>query len=357
MIRSRSLPGIWLAALVILLTMTLATGFSSTASPFPGASVPPWPVANTPPYANYSYSPAGGNTTTLVSFWAKVFDQEDPVTALEVHWDWESDGTWDTPWSTEKNATHTFDSPGTYWVLLEARDTGGLTGNQSYPITVTNPPPPPPPTLEASISATPMEGTLPVTVAFSSAVSGGTPPYEYHWTLGDGAQSPDANPVHIYLTSGNFTVWLIVYDSGGVDFHQDTLSNALYVNVSRALVNLSVVPIVEPVAAVGPGTLQFSSTVSGGSPPYAYRWDFGDGMTSAEASPTHAYASAGTYLITLIVTDSGGHATTTRFSATVPGGGSTAPWTWIGLGVLGGAVAGAVIVLAAQRIRKRPPAP
>jgi len=65
------------------------------------------------PYANYSYSPAGGNTTTLFRFWAKVFDQEDPVTALEVHWDWESDGTWDTPWSTEKNATHTFDSPGT----------------------------------------------------------------------------------------------------------------------------------------------------------------------------------------------------------------------------------------------------
>jgi len=121
-------------------------------------------------------------------------------------------------------------------------------------------------------------------------------------------------------------------------------------------VNLSVVPIVEPVAAVGSGTLQFSSTVSGGSPPYTYRWDFGDGMTSAEASPTHAYASTGTYLITLVVTDSGGHATTTRFSVTVPGVGSAAPWTWIGLGALGGAIAGAVIVLATQWIRKRPPA-
>jgi len=341
--------------LAVLLTIAVAGFASPSASRLPKRSTSPSPLANTPPYANYSYYPGGGNTTTLFSFWAKVFDQEDPVTALEVHWDWEGDGTWDTPWSTEKNATHTFDSPATYWVLLEVRDTGGLTSNRSYPITVTTPPPPPPPTLEASIAATPMEGTLPLTVAFSSQVTGGTPPYEYHWTLGDGAQSPDSNPVHIYLTSGNFTAWLIVYDSGGVDHRQDTLSNVLFVNVSRALVNLSVVPIVEPVTAVGPGALQFSSTVSGGSPPYTYRWDFGDGTTSTESSPTHVYASAGTYVITLVVTDSGGYATTTRFSVAVAAAGSAStPWTWIGLGVFGGAVAGALVVLAAQRFRKKP---
>ena len=109
------------------------------------------------------------------------------------------------------------------------------------------------------------------------------------------------------------------------------------------------------VTAVGPGALQFSSTVSGGSPPYTYRWDFGDGTTSTESSPTHVYASSGTYVITLVVTDSGGHATTTRFSVAVAAAGSAStPWTWIGLGVFGGAVAGALVVLAAQRFRKKP---
>ncbi len=34
-----------------------------------------------------------------------------------------------------------------------------------------------------------------------------------------------------------------------------------------------------------------------------YSWDFGDGNTSMQASPTHTYASAGTYTVSLSVTD------------------------------------------------------
>jgi PKD repeat protein len=36
-----------------------------------------------------------------------------------------------------------------------------------------------------------------------------------------------------------------------------------------------------------------------------YLWDFGDGATSTAANPAHAYASAGTRLVTLTVTDNG----------------------------------------------------
>ena len=35
-------------------------------------------------------------------------------------------------------------------------------------------------------------------------------------------------------------------------------------------------------------------------------WVFGDGGTSSQANPTHAYAEAGTYDVTLTVTDNGG---------------------------------------------------
>jgi chitodextrinase len=37
----------------------------------------------------------------------------------------------------------------------------------------------------------------------------------------------------------------------------------------------------------------------------AWSWDFGDGATSTEQNPTHTYASAGTYRVTLTVTDDG----------------------------------------------------
>jgi PKD repeat protein len=38
----------------------------------------------------------------------------------------------------------------------------------------------------------------------------------------------------------------------------------------------------------------------------SYSWDFGDGATSSQADPTHTYANAGTYQVTLKVTDAGG---------------------------------------------------
>ena len=38
----------------------------------------------------------------------------------------------------------------------------------------------------------------------------------------------------------------------------------------------------------------------------SYQWDFGDGDTSTQADPNHTYATAGTYTVSLKVTDAGG---------------------------------------------------
>jgi PKD repeat protein len=40
-----------------------------------------------------------------------------------------------------------------------------------------------------------------------------------------------------------------------------------------------------------------------GHPPYTYYWDFGDGGSSTEQRPTHAYTEAGVYTFTFTVTD------------------------------------------------------
>src|SRR5262249_19580023 len=37
-----------------------------------------------------------------------------------------------------------------------------------------------------------------------------------------------------------------------------------------------------------------------------YRWDFGDGSSSSQMAPTHAYAAPGTYVATLMVGDDSG---------------------------------------------------
>jgi PKD repeat protein len=55
----------------------------------------------------------------------------------------------------------------------------------------------------------------------------------------------------------------------------------------------------------------------------SYKWTFGDGTTSTAASPTHAYADNGTYVVTLRVTDPSGAtgtaATTANITNVAPG--------------------------------------
>lgn len=51
-------------------------------------------------------------------------------------------------------------------------------------------------------------------------------------------------------------------------------------------------------------------------------WTFGDGGTSTATSPSHTYAAAGTYSVSLTVTDNGGATNTKTSSVTVSGGSS-----------------------------------
>ena len=65
-----------------------------------------------------------------------------------------------------------------------------------------------------------------------------------------------------------------------------------------------------------------TSTDSGGTIS-SYAWTFGDGGTSTSASPSHTYTAAGTYTVTLKVTDNTGATNSTSKSITVSSGGST----------------------------------
>jgi subtilisin family serine protease len=63
----------------------------------------------------------------------------------------------------------------------------------------------------------------------------------------------------------------------------------------------------------------------------SYSWSFGDGTTGSGAAPTHAYASAGTYAVTLTVTDNRGASGSAQTSATISAPPATAPAAPAGL--------------------------
>lgn len=98
-------------------------------------------LVNTPPVASFIVDPLSGETGTSFSFDASgSSDAETASNSIDVRWDWDGDGGWDTPWSSEKTATHSYVVPGSYEVVLEVRDANGLTTSTTVEIEVTGEP-------------------------------------------------------------------------------------------------------------------------------------------------------------------------------------------------------------------------
>ncbi len=94
-------------------------------------------VPNESPSAWFALSPAAGGVATVFTASASgSWDAEDPTASLEIRWDWEDDGLWDTAWSPAKEAQHQYPIPGVYRVRLEVRDTKGLTDETTRSVTV-----------------------------------------------------------------------------------------------------------------------------------------------------------------------------------------------------------------------------
>lgn len=91
---------------------------------------PPQPWPESVPRATFSALPESGTVSTIFEFNASSStDAEDESELLEIRWDWEGDGIWDTAWTNQKIVNHTFVSPGEYNVTLEVRDSSGNLGS------------------------------------------------------------------------------------------------------------------------------------------------------------------------------------------------------------------------------------
>jgi len=79
---------------------------------------------------------------------------------------------------------------------------------------------------ESSIIASTASG---VTVQFSNLCQGAVTSPTYYWDFGDGTTSTAAAPYHVYTTTGDYTVTLVVASAEGTD----TRSNSSYISISR----------------------------------------------------------------------------------------------------------------------------
>jgi len=86
--------------------------------------------------------------------------------------------------------------------------------------------------------------------------------------------------------------------------------------------------------------VHFDPRIGGGISPYSYEWDFGDGITSTDVTPTHSYKSEGSYNVTLKVTDDKGNTdikVRNNYVDVLPGwsAGTIASGAWSGLATFG----------------------
>ncbi|NIR49310.1 PKD domain-containing protein, partial [candidate division KSB1 bacterium] len=70
-------------------------------------------------------------------------------------------------------------------------------------------------------------------------------------------------------------------------------------------------------SGTAPLEVAFSAIISGGTPPYIFSWDFGDGSGSNATSPTHVYLDAGEFSVNLSITDNTGQQVSASKTITV----------------------------------------
>jgi len=169
-----------------------------------------------------------------------------------------------------------------------------------------------------SFSGNPVTGARPLEVQFTDNSTGN--PDTWAWDFGDGDTSTDQNPVHTYTELGTYTVSLTINGSGG----EADMVREDYIVVYEG----------EPVAAftgtptTGPAPLEVTFADESTGMIDTYLWNFGDGDTSDEASPTHTYENTGNFTVRLTVHGPGGSNTKTRWNyihATEPTDDDTTP--------------------------------
>ncbi|MEP2238632.1 MAG: PKD domain-containing protein [Maribacter sp.] len=222
--------------------------------------------------------------------------------------------------STEANPIYTYNTPGVFNATLIVTDSDGLTGESTIEITVDdvvidNP------TAVASADVT--SGDAPLVVSFTGDQSVGVNDIvSYEWDFGNGDTSTEANPTYTYNTPGTFDAILIVTDSEGL-----TGESTIEIIVGGVEVeNPTAVASADVTSGEAPLVVSFIGDQSTGvNEIVSYAWDFGDGETSTDANPTYIYNTPGTFIATLIVTDSEGLTGTSTIEITVTGGVNLAP--------------------------------
>lgn len=189
--------------------------------------------------------------------------------------------------STNSDPDHHYQSDGVYLVTLISI---GICGNDTSTAQVSIQTPP-----QAAFAYQTSGDCAPVTVLFTNQSSANATSFAWSFPGGNPSSSSEANPTVTYNTPGTFDVTLIAYSGGGTD----TMDWNDYITIGTA-------PNAMFLLSTNETTVSLTNQSAGGN---EFHWDFGDGQTSTELNPVHAYSTFGTYNIQLIAMNTCGNDT------------------------------------------------
>lgn len=230
------------------------------------------------------------------------FNNQSSANASTFEWDF-GDGTT----STDQNPTHVYTNVGTYEVELIVVNADGCGDTISQTVTIY-----PNPVASFESDSVCFE-------QFNDFTNTSTiNPYDndqivsWQWFFGDGNTSNQENPEHGYVEEGVYDVMLVVTSNYGCS---DTIVQEAVV---WPLPDPSMLLMDNCVTLNGDFTDQ--STISNehtNNEIVEWFWQFGDGSTSEDQNPTHAYNATGDYEVTLTVVSANGCESSTSDSLSI----------------------------------------
>jgi PKD repeat protein len=214
-----------------------------------------------------------------------------------IEWDM-GDGTT----ATGPEVTHQYAAPGVYQVTLKLTDADGMEGTATKSVSVEEVTPSNPP-VAVIVPPAPVTAGEPISLDGSTS-TGDNALVGFQWDFGDGSTGNTPIIEHTYTQAGVYNVTLTVTDIQGL----------IGSTTAQVQVNPPTKPIFPPpVASINaPADAMVGDTItfdgSGSSAPGAptFQWDMGDGTQFTGPVVSYAYPNAGTYNVTLTITNEGG---------------------------------------------------
>jgi gliding motility-associated-like protein len=235
---------------------------------------------------NFSPSVRNGCSPLLVNF-----NETHSKPIVKRFWDFGNSAT-----STLENPSTIYTSNGRYTVTLITEDSNGIFDTIKY-VNLIEVFSPPTAFFESNVRGYCVNDTVLIT---DKSTTNSNSIKDYLWDFGDGKTYSVKDPKHAYANAGNYTVTLLVIDDKGC---KSTHRETFFYNITELpKINFTTDKTIN---CGKPLSVKFNSTVSSKNVK-SYFWEFGDGKTSTNSSPTHNYDSIGKFNVKFTVVDSNG---------------------------------------------------